>query len=936
MSMSYLRGFLALWLLLPGAALAAANPGGEQQWAATIARVSPSVVSIRVNATRAFDTDWNFTGQATGFVVDAKRGIILTNRHVVTPGPVVAEAVFQDHEVVALKPIYRDPVHDFGFYQYDPGQLKYIHPASLMLAPEDAHVGEDIRIIGNDAGEQLSILSGTLARLDREAPQYGAGGYNDFNTFYYQAVSGTSGGSSGSPVIDIAGDVIALNAGARTDASSSYFLPLQRVRRALTRIQTGEPVTRGTLETEFQHVYYDELERLGLPADEEARLRQAHPDWTGLLVVNRVLPGGPADGVLQPGDILLSVNGRALSVFVPLEHILDDAVGQTVALGINRGGLPLTVKLKVADLYKITPDSYLEFGGAVLNNLSYQQARSFNVPVRGVYLANPGYVFSTAGIGRGAVITELDGVATPDLDAFQRVLEKLPDGMHVRVRYFHLADTVQTSPGVITVDRRWFPADRCTRDDALGVWPCQPLPAAPAPAALLPASVSAVHYDDARLNRLARSLVYVNFDMPYPVDGVSETHYVGAGLIVDAKRGLVLVDRDTVPVAMGDARITFAGALQIPAKVLYLDPLHDLAVLQYDPKLIGSTPVESAAFSPRPARPGERTWLIGYQPDATLTGQETRVTREEPVNFPLSRTFRFRDTNLNVLDVASAPAGVTGVLTDAGGRVTALWASFAYTEGGHIAEMQRGIPADIVRDMLRIVERGGALRSLGAELVPISLAQARQLGLPERWVTRLSAAETARRQALIVTRLTADTPAAGLLQTGDLLLAANGRPVTGFRVVEQASQQPAVNLVVLRNGKVTSLEVPSVALSGRGTRRILLWAGAILQKPQLAASAQFAIPPTGLLVDFYNYGSPASRYGLTPGQRIVAVNGESTPDMDSFIAAVRNLHDGDVVRLTMKGWDRAPGIITLKLDLRYWPTYEVAWSANGWVRRAIH
>lgn len=935
MNMSRAGGFLVLLLLVPGAVLAATSLSGEQQWTATIARVSPAIVSIRVDTTRAFDTDWNLTGQATGFVVDAQRGIILTNRHVVTSGPVVAEAVFQDHEVLPLKPIYRDPVHDFGFYQYDPSRLKYIHPSALKLAPQDARVGEEIRIIGNDAGEQLSILSGTLARLDREAPQYGPGGYNDFNTFYYQAVSGTSGGSSGSPVINIAGDVIALNAGARTDASSSYFLPLQRVVRALRLIQNGQPVTRGTLETEFQHVYYDELERLGLPADTEAQLRRAHPDWTGLLVISRVLPGGPAAGVLQPGDILLSVNGEALSAFVPLEHILDDAVGQTVTLGINRGGVPLSVSVKVENLYHITPDSYLEFGGAVLNNLSYELARSFNVPVSGVYLANPGYVFSTAGIGRGAVITELNGVPTPDLDAFQRVLQQLPEGMHVRLRYFHLADTVQTSLGLITVDRRWFPADRCTRNDTLGVWPCRRLPPAPSAVPLLPATVSLVQYGNARLDKLAPSLVYVNFDMPYPVDGVSETHYVGAGLIVDAKRGLVVVDRDTVPVAMGDARITFAGALQIPAKVLYLDPLHDLAVLQYNPKLIGSTPVRNAVFSPRSLRPGERAWLVGYQPDGTLTGQETRVTDKQPVNFPLSRTFRFRDTNLNVLDVAGAPGGVTGVLTDASGDVAALWASFAYDNGGQIAEIQRGIPADIIQDMLRRVERGTELRSLGAELVPVSLAEARQVGLPENWIARLSAAETARRQALFVARLTAATPASKLLQTGDLLLAVNGRPATGFRMVEQASQRPQVNLVVLRDGQVMSLDVPTVALNSEGTRHILLWAGAILQKPQLAAAEQFGIPPNGLLVDYYNYGSPASRYGLTPGQRIVAVNGQPTPDMDSFIAAVKNLHDGDVVRITVNGWDRAPGIITLKLDLRYWPTYEVAWGANGWMRRAI-
>ena len=54
---------------------------------------------------------------ATGFVVDKRRGLILTNRHVVTTGPVVAHAVFSSMEEVDAVAWYRDPVHDFGVFK---------------------------------------------------------------------------------------------------------------------------------------------------------------------------------------------------------------------------------------------------------------------------------------------------------------------------------------------------------------------------------------------------------------------------------------------------------------------------------------------------------------------------------------------------------------------------------------------------------------------------------------------------------------------------------------------------------------------------------------------------------------------------------------------------------------------------------------------------
>src|SRR3984957_19040950 len=82
----------------PNAAQAAVAVEGNPDWAVTLERIAPGVVSIDVDQTRAFDTEWNTTAQATGFVIDAERGLILTNRHVVTPGPVTSEATFLNRE----------------------------------------------------------------------------------------------------------------------------------------------------------------------------------------------------------------------------------------------------------------------------------------------------------------------------------------------------------------------------------------------------------------------------------------------------------------------------------------------------------------------------------------------------------------------------------------------------------------------------------------------------------------------------------------------------------------------------------------------------------------------------------------------------------------------------------------------------------------------
>jgi pro-apoptotic serine protease NMA111 len=924
-------------VVAPAAPETLAPPRREDAtWTATLERIAQSVVAIKIDGTRAFDTEWNASAQATGFVIDAERGLILTNRHVVTPGPVTAEATFLNREEVQLYPVYRDPVHDFGLYRYDPAKLKFIKPASLPLYPEGAQIGREIRVIGNNAGEQLSILAGTIARLDREAPAYGPGRYNDFNTFYLQAASGTSGGSSGSPVVDIQGRVVALNAGGATGAASSFYLPLGRVKRAVDLIRAGKPVTRGTLQTVFDYVPYDELRRLGLTPETESATRKAYPANTGMLVVEQVQPGSLAFDQLQPGDILVGVEGRAITTFEPLEELLDGAIGRPIALKVQRGGTERSVSLAVGDLDAITPASFVEFGEAVVNDLSYQQARHFNLPVKGVYVANPGYSLAAAGIPRAALITEFNNQPVANLADFTAQLVQLGDGDRATARFVTIDEPNNSQLKSIRMDRRWFPARSCHRDDVTGIWPCTDLPPGPAPRAVTGGTVALPVVRDRLVAKLAPSLVHLTFDMPFAIAGITDRNYHGTGLVVDGVRGLVVTDRNTVPVSLGDVRLTFGGALEIPGKVEYVHPLHNLALVSYDPKLLGKTPVESAKLNTAPLLEGETVTAIGMDGNGELKSRTTQVVSNDPLELPLSRTMQFRDSNLDVAQLLNPPDEFDGVLVDKAGAVQGLWSSFPMESGRDTVQANRGVSIDLVTEMIAHARSGNPLHTLDVELNPLSLTEARRLGLPDTWLRRLEARNPDVRQVLGVARITGGAAAARVLRQGDLILAIDAAPVTMFRDVERAVADSAqVAVTVWRGQNELALQVPTSALTGRDIDRVVQWAGATLHAPHRSMSAQRGVVPQGVYVAFFAYGSPATRYRLYPGRRIVEVDGQPTPDLDAFLKVVAGRPDRSSLRLRTVSWNNVPEVITLKLDRHYWPTSEIVRTADGWDRRSL-
>ncbi len=892
----------------------------EPSWDDTLDRVTRGVVAIKMDIPRGFDGDGRSNSQATGFIIDD--GWILTNRHVVTPGPVKSKAVFFDKEEVDLVPVYRDPVHDFGLYRYDPDELQHMEPPHLALSPDHARVGLDIRVVGNDGGDQLQILDGTLARLDREAPEYGAD-FNDFNTFYYQAASATSGGSSGSPVVDVEGHVVAVNAGGSGRTASSYYLPLHRVVRAVKLLQAGEPVPRGTIQTRLVLQTYDELARLGIGKAVLDEARVTKPESTGLLVVQEVLPGGPADGKLRIGDVVLAVNGAPVFDHVVMEGALDEHVGETLSLKVARRGEVEELEVSPEDLHGITPSAFLEVGGGVLHPLSYHQARVMQAPVHGISVADRGFVFSQAGMPRNAVIIEVDGEPVTTLDALDVQLAAMGQGQAFTMRYFRRGRPTETFLVTGQMDRRWFDQRLCVRDDGSGEWPCTSSDVTTEERYPAVVDVELEEVDDKRAARIASSLVRIDVAIPMQVGAVPSTSYSGVGLYVGD--GLLLTDRDTVPEALAEVEVVVGGVSRLPARVVALHPVHNVAVLRFDPSGLEHAGLEPAELR-EPFEKGEKAWYVGLDGDDVFS-KPAVIDGFEPLHLSASGSPRFRETNLDVYTIDET-FGEPGVLVDKKGRVGGLWASFSYQQGRDTEALWRGLPADVLGDALDLVDGEADARTLSVELRAIPLSAAVEVGLPEDRIQQLVDAAIDRRQILGVIRR---MPSLEAVRSGDLLLAVDGAAVTTFRDVEAAVRgRDEVVLTLFRDGEVQEVKVPTERLDPVGIDRVVVWNGLRVHMAHRAVRMQGM--PACPYISYYEGGSPARRGGIYSWRCIEAVNGTPTPDLDALLAVDATLGDDAKVRVDLLHLEGKRYVRTLQPHRGFFPTVDLRLDDGTWVR----
>ena len=910
-----------------------ANP-----WALAIRKTFNSIVKLEYIQAKDHNGILASHYTASGFVVDAERGIILTNKHAGVEKAVIARARFDNGDSVSLTPLYCDPENDFGFYKYDPQSIEASSPTALSLAPSEAYAGAPVMLIGSDVGERKSIFQSHLSFLERNPPGF------DMNTFYFLMAAATSDGSSGSPVINQNGDVVALNAGKKLQGERStagaLLLPIDRAAEALGYLQKGEVPPRGTLLTTFIHKTKDDLKSAGLS---KARLTEVkNTDYSGLLTVNTVVPEGPADHRLKNGDILLKVNGQWASDFNVLVGALNANVGQPVSLEVERNKQLHTIEVPVLNAHSITPNKLLEYSGGVFHNIYPTTAISYNLPLKGVAVAKRGSYFYR--LLPKDIILNVDDQDISSLEDFVDVIKEKKEGDFLRIIYIRPKEGLTRKFALLKPNYQFFGTSILTREYGKSRWYVERF-ARPAPrTAAISSSLSEAAAELSSLEIIKRLLVEVELTVPFNNAGLfspdsSFEAMLVFGVILDEKKGLVAINTSAHTTPLFSAKIIFQGREETPATVYKIHPKLGITLLKYRPELVQSE-VLSAKLHRQKLESGVNVKIVSADRFGELKisdnqllspfsdGQRlfiTKATTQAAIDQLKKQAEEHALRRQKSMSARYSLESYEGVITNMEGDIIGLNLFLS------IDRYPTFITSEQILQFLSQIDQGqNGVIDLGVGVHLISMLESRQHGVSQ---SRLEQKPREKPGFLQVSDVDQMAPAAQLLNTGDVLLEINNIPVYDYSDVQlqiQSRSAESIPITFLRFGSIQKGDVKTVEYPFTDFQQVINWQGLVIHKAMRHLGVMSEFRYGNNLITSVNPGSTAMLAGALYFSIIKSVGGIDTPDLNSLLTAVRGAADNDFVKLELLDLlNDKPATINIRVDLTYWPTRRYQLDDNG-------
>jgi serine protease Do len=276
----------------------------------------------------------------SGFVVDGKEGLIVTNNHVIEGADEIIINFHDGSKLKVDKVLGKDTKTDLALLKVTPTKPL----ASVGFgSSEKMKVGDWVMAIGNPFGLGGSVTVGIISAKQRDI---NSGPYDDF----LQTDAAINKGNSGGPLFNMDGEVIGVNTAIISPSGGSigigFAVPADTATAVIDQLRQFGETRRGWLGVKVQSVTDDIAESIGIKAS------------TGALV-SGVTEGGPAAKAgLQAGDVITRFDGKEVTATRNLPRLVSQTpVGKSVDVEVLRKGQKVALKVDIGRLQEDQDDA---------------------------------------------------------------------------------------------------------------------------------------------------------------------------------------------------------------------------------------------------------------------------------------------------------------------------------------------------------------------------------------------------------------------------------------------------------------------------------------------------------------------------------------------------------------------------------------------------
>ena len=357
----------------------------------------------------------NFRGLGSGVIINANKGYVLTNNHVIDGADKITVQL-QDGREFKAKLVGKDEQSDIALVQLEkPSNL-----TEIKFADSDKlRVGDFTVAIGNPFGLGQTVTSGIVSALGRSTGS-DSGAYEN----YIQTDAAVNRGNSGGALVNLNGELIGINTAIISpsggNAGIAFAIPSNQANNLVQQILEFGEVRRGLLGIKGGELNADLAKAFNVSAQQGA-------------FVSEVLPKSAAEKAgIKAGDIITAMNGQKISSFAEMRaKIATSGAGKEISLTYLRDGKShdVKVKLQADDGNQLSSKTELPaLDGATLKNYDLKGIKGIEITK-----VQPNSLAAQRGLKAGDIIIGINRQQVENTTELSKALDDEPSAVALNI-----------------------------------------------------------------------------------------------------------------------------------------------------------------------------------------------------------------------------------------------------------------------------------------------------------------------------------------------------------------------------------------------------------------------------------------------------------------------------------------------------------------------